>query len=47
MVTTNVSYNMQREKDKCVVNVYPVVNISGNVLSGLPVIVNVNINIET
>ncbi len=29
------------------VNVYPVVNISGNVPSGLPVIVIVNINIAT
>ncbi len=47
MVITNVSYNVQQEKDKCMVNVYPVVNISGNVLSGLPVIVNININIET
>lgn len=45
-ITMNVMYNKTKEGDRYLVNVYPVINIAGNVPAGYPVIVNVNINIE-
>ncbi len=45
-ITSNVTYNVAEDKDKYIVNVYPVINIAGAIQSGHPIIANVNLNIE-
>ncbi len=45
-MTTNVTYNMSKDEDKYVVDVYPLINIAGHVPSGHPIVINVNLNIE-
>ena len=44
-VISNVTYNAQKVGEKYIVNVYPVVNIAGNVPTGHPIIIYVNVNI--
>ncbi len=45
-ITINVTYNKQKVDDRCIVNVYPVINIAGGLSSGHLIIVNVHVNIE-
>ncbi len=44
-VITNVTFNGQTEGNQPVINVYPVINVMGNVPSGLPIIVNLTVNV--
>ncbi len=44
-VITNVTFNGQFNGPQPVINMYPVINVVGNVPSGLPIIVNLTVNV--
>ncbi len=44
-VMTNVLFNIQRDSNTPIVNMYPVINFGNQIPQGQPVIVNINITL--